>query len=102
MDNQQIIEFAKQRFDHSSSKKLLKEKYQSKMIFAYNGGLFNAGPELLSILHAGQEQNDLVIEDLYHNPIKINVAEFRCQVQQRWQEQMNAWLVEYESLSRQR
>ncbi len=43
-----------------------------------------------------------VIEDLYGTPVKVAVPELAVLAQQRWQEQMNAWLVESEELSRQR
>jgi hypothetical protein len=43
-----------------------------------------------------------VILDLYENPVKINTQELLSLSQQRWQEQMNAWLVEYEQTNQQR
>lgn len=94
MDN--LISHIKSRFAHESAKKLLKEKYQAKMIFAYAGGMWKAGPELLTLLHACPVADEIVIMDLYENPVKINPIELQFLVLQRWQEQMNAWLVEFE------
>jgi hypothetical protein len=80
---------------------VLKEKYQARMMFAHAGGMWFAGPELLNTLMCcpGTES---VILDLYDNPIKIITTELFNLAQQRWQEQMTAWLIEYEELSKKR
>ena len=81
---------------------LLKEKYEAKMLFAYNGGMWKAGPELLTLLHAVPVEDDIVLLDLYDNPTQVTPVELQYLVLQRWQEQMNGWLVEYNELSKQR
>jgi hypothetical protein len=43
-----------------------------------------------------------VILDLYQNPIKIQAEELYELAIARWQEQLNAWLVEYEQLNNNR
>ena len=40
MDTNQLISHSKARFDHQAAKRVLKEKYQAKMIFAYAGGMW--------------------------------------------------------------
>lgn len=101
MDTEQLISHARARFDHAQAKQVLKEKYQAKMLFAHNGGMWSAGSELLNTLMCcpGTES---VILDLYGNPIKIVTTELFNLAQQRWQEQMNAWLVEHEELNKKR
>ena len=101
MDTDQLISHARARFDHAQARQVLKEKYQAKMLFAHNGGMWSAGPELLNTLMCcpGTES---VILDLYGNPIKIVTTELFNLAQQRWQEQMNAWLVEHEELNKKR
>jgi hypothetical protein len=101
MDTEQIISHARARFDHAQAKLVLKEKYQAKMLFAYAGGMWQAGPELLNTLMCcpGTES---VILDLYNTPIKIVTTELFNLAQQRWQEQMNAWLIEHEDLNKKR
>ena len=101
MDTDQLISHARRRFDHVASKRVLQEKYQAKMLFAYNGGMWTAGPELLNTLMCcpGTES---VILDLYDNPIKIVTTELFNLAQQRWQEQMTAWLIEYTESSKKR
>ncbi len=97
-----MIAHARARFDHVAAKRVLKEKYQARMVFAYSGGLFKAGPELLTLLHACPVEDSIVILDLYENPVKVNPLELQHMAQDRWQEQMNAWLIEYDELSKKR
>ena len=102
MNTEQLISHGRARFDHAAAKRILSEKYQAKMTFAYAGGMFTAGPELLTVLSACPDRDSAVILDLYNNPVRINVDELELAVQQRWQEQMNAWLTEYEELNKNR
>ena len=102
MDTNALVAHARARFDHVAAKRLLKEKYQARMVFGYNGGLFRADPELLALLHSVPVEDDIVILDLYENPIKVKPLELQHLAHDRWQEQMNAWLVEYDELSKKR
>jgi hypothetical protein len=102
MDTDQLIAHSRARFDHAAAKRTLKEKYQAKMLFAHAGGMWRAGPELLTILQSVPVEDNVVILDLYENPIKVNPLELQHLAFDRWQEQMNAWLVEYEELSKKR
>ncbi len=101
MNTENIVAHARARFDHAAAKLVLKEKYQAKMLFAYNGGMFQAGPELQSTV-LSCPGTEAVILDLYGNPVKIETRELLSISQTRWQEQMNAWLVEYNELSNKR
>ena len=101
MNTENIVAHARARFDHETARRVLKEKYQSKLIFAYNGGMFRAGPELqMTVLTCPDAE--AVILDLYDNPVRVQTRELLAMSQSRWQEQMNAWLVEYNELSKQR
>jgi hypothetical protein len=100
MDTDELIQHARTRFDHAAARRVLKEKYQAKMLFAYRGGMWRAGPELLVLLQSNLVNDEIVIEDLYGNPIKIDSTELQYLVFERWQEQMNAWLIEHESLNK--
>lgn len=101
MDTDKLVAHARARFDHAASKKLLREKYEAKMTFAYNGGMWRAGPELQTTLLTcpGVEA---VLLDLYNNPVKVDAKKLFAMSQERWQEQMTAWLVEYERLNQNR
>lgn len=96
MDTDALVAHARARFNHVAAKRILKEKYEAKLLFGYNSGMFRAGPELLALLQSIPVEDSVVILDLYENPIKINPLELQHLAFERWQEQMNAWLVEYE------
>jgi hypothetical protein len=102
MNTDDLIAHARLRFDHAAARRTLKEKYAARMLFAYQGGMWQAGPELLTVLHACPVEDNIVILDLYENPVRVNPAELQRLAHDRWQEQMNAWLVEYEHANQQR
>lgn len=95
MDTDALVAHARARFDHATAKRILKEKYEAKMLFAYAGGMWRAGPELQTTLLTCPG-TEAVLLDLYENPIQVNTKELYAESQQRWQEQMTAWLVEHE------
>jgi hypothetical protein len=101
MTTDTIVATARARFDHEAAKRTLKEKYQAKLTFAHNGGLWLTGPELLATLAACAAPTAVIL-DLYDTPIKVDSREFRDQVRTHWQEQMNAWLVEHDELTKKR
>lgn len=86
---------------HAQNKALLKEKYEAKMIFPFQGGLFRAGPELLALLHCCHEQSAVIL-DLYDTPTTVEVAQIKAEAYALWQEQMNAWQVELAEASKKR
>lgn len=97
MNTDQLIAHSRARFNHEAARKVLKEKYEAKMLFAHNGGMWRAGPELQTTLLTCPDI-EAVLLDLYETPVKVDTRELFALSQQRWQEQMNAWLVEYEQL----
>jgi hypothetical protein len=101
MDTEQLIAHGRARFEHSAARRLLQEKYQAKLTFAHAGGMWRAGPELLTVL-AVCPDDSAVILDLYDIPVKISVKELQSLVQQRWQEHMTAWLIEHDQLCKNR
>ncbi len=102
MDTDALIAHARTRFDHVTARRVLKEKYQARMIFGYCGGLWRAGPELLAVLQSIPVEDDVVLLDLYDTPVKISPLELQHLAFDRWQEQLNAWLVEHDELSKKR
>ena len=101
MDTDQLIATSRARFEHESARRVLKEKYQAKLTFAYRGGMWSAGPDLINTLNLCPQDNAVIL-DLYENPVRIAPIELKKLAEQRWQEQLNAWLTEYEDLSRHR
>lgn len=102
MDTDQLISHARARFEHAQAKRVIQEKYQAKMLFAHAGGMWKAGPELLSVLKCCTMDQNVVLQDLYENPVRVNTKELWNMAAERWQEVMNAWLIEYEELNKKR
>jgi hypothetical protein len=101
MDTENLIAHARARFEHAAAKRLLKEKYQGKLTFAHGGGMWRADPNMIIYLQLC-DLEEVVLIDLYENPVRVNVYNLMTEMRQRWQEQMTAWLVEYEELSKNR
>ena len=102
MDTNDLIAHSRSRFDHAAAKRTLKEKYQSKLIFAHNGGMFKAGPELINILNAAEGQQGIYLLDLYETPVIVDYKELLTLAQTRWQTTMKSWFEEYTQLSKNR
>ena len=101
MNTDQLVSHARARFEHTAARRLLKEKYQAKMIFGWNGGMFRATPEMITFLSLyGNER--IVVQDLYENPVEVNAQELCDLMKARHQEHMNAWLIEYHEASKNR
>ena len=101
MDTDQLITHGRARFEHAAARRLIREKYQAKLTFAYAGGMWRSGPEMITLLSLYDDQS-IVIQDLYENPVRINAKELCEIMRSRWQEQMTAWLIEYDQLSKNR
>jgi hypothetical protein len=89
----------KQATDYQTNKIILREKIQTDLHFAYNGGLFKSSPELISFLNC-YELSELVIEDTYQNPIKVVREDLLDLAKQHYQMAMNAWHIQHEELKR--
>jgi hypothetical protein len=102
MNTDELVAHGRARFEHAAARRTLKEKYQAKLIFAHAGGMWKAGPELLSTLNCCVMDKDVVILDMYETPVNVNTKELWNLAAERWQEQMNAWLIEHEELNKNR
>jgi hypothetical protein len=102
MDTNELVKQARSRFDHAAARRVLKEKYEAKMLFAHAGGMWRAGPELNTMIFTCGRMGKIVLPDLYETPVRVDSTELMKLSQERWNEQMNAWLIEHEELSQQR
>ena len=94
MNTDNLLAHAKARFDHVAARRVLKEKYEAQMLFAHAGGMWRAGPELITLLHACSTEQAVLL-DLYETPVKVTIADLQLLAKSHWQEQMNAWLAEH-------
>jgi hypothetical protein len=96
--------------DYQVNKTILKEKIQTDLHFAYNGGLFKATQELIAFVHAwnGTEAfwpwdqgGPIFLEDTYGNPIRIDDRkEFYQTACEHYQQAMNRWHQEHAELKK--
>lgn len=97
----QLVDQIRQATDYQTNKRILREKTQTDLCFAYNNGLFKASAELIAFLHCW-DSDELYLEDNYQNPIKVDRVELLKLSQQHYQLAMNTWHIQHEELKRAR
>lgn len=83
--------------DFQINKRMLREKIQTDLHMTHNGGMFKITPELISFVSIWPS-DELYLEDIYENPIKIDRQLFLTTAQQHYQAVMNQWHQGYEEL----
>jgi hypothetical protein len=96
---EQLVNQIRTATDYQINKQILREKIQTDLHFACNGGLFKATPELIAFLNC-YDLYEMVIEDTYQNPIRVNREELLELARQHYQMAMNAWHIKHEELKR--
>ena len=71
-----IVNQIKQSTDFQTNKRILREKILADLHMTYNQGLFKITPEIISFVSVWPNE-ELFLEDVYQNPIKINKQEFK-------------------------
>ena len=98
------LEFANYRTTLNNQKAQLKAKTQSLLSYSINGGSFTIDIPLLTfckqLIDEGHEE--VVLLDIYQNPIKIEVEKFYNEIQSRYFEVLNEYYVEYEKIRKAR
>lgn len=102
MDTKQLIIDTKARFKLNSAKQYLKDKYQAKLLVAYQGGLWKATPELIVFLDSANS-DELIMIDSYENPIKISDRKaLFYKVRDTYNDIMECWHKELTELEKNR
>jgi hypothetical protein len=101
MDTKSLINEAKARFSHNAAKSLLKDKYESKLIVADQGGLWKATPELIGFLSINANEN-IVLIDSHNNPVLVNRVQLYNILHKIYTDTMNLWLTEWKELETKR
>lgn len=96
---EQLVNQIRTATDYQTNKRFLKEKILTDLHLAYNSGLFKLDPSLLAFVTTWPEQ-ELYIEDVYSNPIKIQRDEFLTQAREQYHTVMNSWHTQHEELKR--
>mgnify|MGYP006268405035 CR=1 FL=1 len=94
---EQLVNQIKQSTDYQTNKRILKEKIQTDLHIPYNNGLFNVTTDLIAFLNSW-DCDELILEDVYENPIIINRLEFLTLCKQRYYKIMNTWYHQHERL----
>lgn len=89
---------ADDKFAQAAARKTLQEKRDQSLLVPYRGGLFKAGPVLISFLSSWQ-RDDLVIPDAYEQPVRIDRSELLMLLKSSYQTAMNSWAQEYGELA---
>jgi len=101
MDTQTLIIDSKARFNHNLAKQYLKDKYQSKLTFADQNGLWVANVNLLSYL-GSSDAEQLVLIDEYENPVQVNRIALLKKASEIYKIIMQQWHDEWATLEKKR
>lgn len=101
MDTTILIADVKARFSHNSAKEILKDKYNSKLIVAEQGGLWTASPTLMTFL-ATSVTASLVVIDNFGNPVKVDRVNLLTKLRDTYNSVMNEWYEEWSELEKKR
>ena len=94
MNTRDLIQQAKARFSHQSSREYLKEKYQSKLLVATQNGLWKADPSTIAFLSA-LSADEVVVIDTFEKPIKVDRVALLNSITERYLEVSTEYLAEW-------
>lgn len=96
MDIEKLKTLADTKFKHALFRKNLRERVESQLAVPHNGGLFKATQELISFLHCWTD-DELVLEDMYNNPIKCERKKLLKELKSAYRFALNSWHVDFEN-----
>ena len=99
MDISNLKEIAETAFDHAVYRKQLRERIQAELVLTDSGGMFKITPELIAFVKTWPV-DELYLEDVHGNPVKLDRQTFLVRAQQHYQTCMNAWHDEFERSKR--
>ncbi len=101
MDTKNLVAEAKARFNHNSAKTYLKEKYQTRLIVAEQGGLWRANIETITFLNSAKTPKVILI-DSFENPVEVNREELLSKLLETYESVMKEWHEEWNELEKKR
>lgn len=101
MDTKQLLTEVKARFSHNLAKDYIKDKYDSKLVFAEQGGLWRASPELLTFLNSSTDET-VILLDSYQNPVEAKRTLLLDKTKEVYTSVMQEWLTEWKQLESKR
>lgn len=101
MDTKTLISDAKARFSHNAAKAYLKEKYETRLIVAEQGGLWRANLQTINFLNNSQSKTTILV-DSFENPVEVNREELLAKLNETYESVMREWLNEWAELEKKR
>ena len=101
MDTTILIAEAKARFNHNAAKDYLKDKYDSKLIVADQGGLWKATPELIGFLASSTDDTTILVDN-FKNPVLVNRTTLHDVLYKTYNDTMQLWHSEWKELESKR
>lgn len=98
------LEFANYRLTLNNQLAVLKAKTESLLSYSINGGTFTIDRELITFCKTllDSKESEVVLLDIYDNPIQVNLEEFYKEILSRYFEVTNDYFVEYEKIKKAR
>lgn len=78
----------------------MRERTETQLHIAFNGGLFKASPELILFLNMDWSDSEIIVRDSYDNPVKVDRIALVEKLKSAYQFAMNQWHIEYEELTK--
>ena len=97
MDITTLISDTKARFSHNAAKQYLKEKYDSKLFLATQGGLWKATPDTISFLNS-LSVDKCVLVDNFSNPVEVDRKQLLEDLSNLYIGVMKEWYDEWKTL----
>lgn len=97
MDTKTLIAEARARFNHNSAKAQLKDKYDSKLVIAEQGGLWKATPELIGFL-ASSIGKTIILIDTFETPVMVDREALHDTLKNAYDTAMRQWYNEWKEL----
>lgn len=101
MDTKTLISEAKARFGHNAAKSYLKEKYESKLVIADQGGLWRADLQTINFLNALNTKK-VILVDTFNNPVEVDRKALLIKLRDSYTEVMAEWYEEWSELEKKR
>lgn len=101
MDTKTLINEARARFNHNSAKAYLKEKYDTRLIVAEQGGLWKANLETINFLNSSTTEF-VILLDSFNNPVEVNRKDLLGKLTETYETVMREWYNEWVELEKKR
>lgn len=97
MDTKTLLAESKARFSHNSAKQYLREKYESRLTVAQQGGLWKADKDTITLLNSFESEK-LILMDSFNNPVEVDRKELLAELKSVYEITMRDWLKEWKEL----